>query len=84
MTDPVARAQNAQRLLEDPLFQEAFEALEKNTIAILMASDGPRASDAEWLAVLRLLPRIKGWFIQQAQTGKVELYEREQKERKNG
>jgi len=77
MSDPVARAQNAQRLLEDPLFQEAFKAIED---AILNQLKGPATpQDAELLMAMRLVPKIKAWLIGVVETGKVELYEREQK-----
>lgn len=75
MTDPVTRMHNAQRLLDDELFQEAFTKVES---AILDQLKGPATpQDGELLMALRLLPKIKGWLIGQIQTGKVELNIRE-------
>lgn len=79
MTDPITRAQEAQRLLDDPLLNEAFAAIENAILAQLKGPASPQ--DHELLMAMRLVPKIKGWLIGQVQTGKIELHEREQKER---
>lgn len=80
MTDPIARMHNAQRLLDDPLFQEAFAKVEEAILEKLKGHATPM--DAELLIALRMVPKVKGWLIGQIQTGKIELNERNQKERK--
>lgn len=78
MTDPIARGQDAQRLLDDPLLKEAFEKVEA---AILDKLKGPATGqDMEWLLALRMVPKVKGWLIGCIQSGKVELQIREQEE----
>ena len=80
MTDPIARMHDAQRLLEDPLLKEAFTQVENSILATLKGPATDR--DGELLMALRLLPKIKGWIKGQVETGKVELFDREQKEKK--
>ncbi len=73
--DPITRAQNAQRLLDDDIFKEAMKAVED---AILDQLKGPATPhDSELLMAMRLVPKIKGWLIGQVETGKVELMIRE-------
>lgn len=79
MTDPIARMQNAQRLLEDETFAEAFKAVESAILAKLKEPATP--ADGELLMALRLMPKIKGWLIGQVETGKVELAMREQEQK---
>ena len=82
MTDPIARMHDAQRLLEDPLFNEAFAAIEKTIIDKLR---GPaNGHELELVMALRITGQIKGWIRGQMETGKVEIdmRERETKGRK--
>ena len=71
MTDPITGMQNAQRLLDDPTFHEAFAKVEDAILAKLREPATPH--DTELLMALRLMPKIKGWLIGQVETGKVEL-----------
>lgn len=80
MTDPIARMHDAQRLLEDPLFNEAFVQVESTIMASLRGPATDR--DAELLMALRLMAKIKGWIKGQVETGKVELFVQNQKETK--
>ena len=81
MIDPIARMQNAQRLLDDDTFNEAMTKVEGAILAKLREPATP--ADVELLMALRLMPKIKGWLIGQVETGKVELAIRDaEKERK--
>lgn len=81
MTDPIARSQDAQRLLEDPLLKEAFTVIDGEILKTLRGAATPH--DAELLMMLRLLAKLKATIHGWAQTGKVELFEREQRELNN-
>ena len=78
MMDPIQRKQRAEQLLADDMFQEAFNAVEKSIVDKLKAGTTPL--DNEWLLSLRLMAKIKGWFVQQINTGKIELHEANEKE----
>ena len=78
--NPIERASRAQALLDDDLFKEGFDAVERAIIARLRA--GATDKDAEWLLSLRLMEKIRGWFRQQVENGKVELHVQNEKERK--
>jgi len=75
---PVERMHQAQALLDDPMFKEAFDAVEAAIVAKLKS--GATDKDAEWLLSLRLMAKIKGWIVGQIQSGKVELHEEKLKE----
>ena len=76
MNDAIARSQDAQRLLDDPLLKEAFEAIDKSILERLRGKATPE--DAELLMMLRVLAKLKATIHGWAQSGKVELHEREQ------
>lgn len=78
MKQPIERMHQAQRLLDDPTFQEAFTAVEKAIVEKLKT--GATAQDAELLMAWRTLPKIKGWLIAQINTGKIELHDEKIKE----
>ena len=78
MMDPIQRKQRAEQLLADDMFQEAFSAVEGAIVARLKS--GATDKDAEWLLSLRLMAKIKGWFVQQINTGKIELHEQQENE----
>jgi hypothetical protein len=78
MTQPIERMHRAQALLDDPMFQEAFDVVEKAIIAKLKA--GASDTDAELLLAWRVLPKLKGWFVGVIQTGKIELNDEQVKE----
>ena len=79
MIDPIARSLDAQRLLDEPLLKEAFEAIEKTIIDKLR---GPaNGHELELVMALRLTGQIKGWIQGVVQTGKVEIDLRERAER---
>ena len=78
MTSPIERMHNAQRLLDDEMFKEAFDAVEAAIVAKLKS--GATDKDSEWLLSLRLMAKIKGWIVGQIQSGKVELHEEKLKE----
>jgi hypothetical protein len=71
MTDPIARMQNAQRLLDDELFNEAFKAVEDHYLGLLREKATP--SDLDVLMAFRLVSKIKAQVVGWAQAGKVEL-----------
>lgn len=74
----IDRMQRAQAMLEDELFNEAFTEIEKAIVNRLKL--GATDKDAEWLLSLRLMAKIKGYFVGVAQSGKVELHEAQAKE----
>ena len=76
--DPIQRKQRAEQLLADDMFHEAFSAVEGAIVNRLKS--GATDKDAEWLLSLRLMAKIKGWFVQQINNGKLELHEQEIKE----
>jgi hypothetical protein len=75
---PVERMHQAESLLADPMFNEAFTAVEAAIVAKLKS--GATDKDSEWLLSLRLMAKIKGWIVGQVQSGKVELHEEKLKE----
>jgi hypothetical protein len=75
---PVERMHQAENLLADPMFNEAFTAVEAAIVAKLKS--GATDKDSEWLLSLRLMAKIKGWVVGQIQSGKVELHEEKLKE----
>jgi hypothetical protein len=78
MSAPIERMHRAQALLDDPMFQEAFETVEKAIIDKLKSGATPH--DAELLMAWRTIPKLKGWFVGVIQTGKIELHDEQQKE----
>lgn len=80
MIDPIQRKQRAEALLADDMLQEAFTAVEAAIVSKLKG--GATDKDAEWLLSLRLMAKIKGWFVQQINTGKLELHEAEEAEKR--
>lgn len=80
MIDPIARSLDAQRLLDEPLLKEAFEAIEKTIIDKLR---GPATGqELELVMALRLTGQIKGWIKGQVESGKLEMKLREIEEQK--
>ena len=77
---PIERSQRAQGLLDDPLFQDAFEVVERSIVERLKA--GKQPNDEELLMLWRLLPKLKGYLKQAAESGKVEMHEEEQRKKK--
>jgi hypothetical protein len=79
MTNPIQRMHEAQRLIDDPLFNEALNAVETEIFRKLKGpSDG---KEAEWLLALRLMGKVRAWVIGVIQTGKVELDEDQRKKK---
>lgn len=77
--DPESRARQAQRLLDDPLLKEAFEAAEAEYIKQWRSSPVRDTEGREHLYVmLRSLERVKGHLESLAATGKLIDAQREQ------
>ena len=81
MSNAIERKAHAEQLLADPMVQEAFEKIEAGIVARL--KDSASDHDAEWLMALRLMAKIKGWFIAQINNGKIEEFDEAQKEKKH-
>ena len=64
------REQNAKRLLEDPLFKEAFDVLKKDLMGRweISGSTEVEARESIWLA-MRLLDRLEGHITSIVETG---------------
>ena len=77
---PIERMNRAQGLLDDPLFKEAFEVVEKGIVDQLKS--GNHGADVELLMLWRLLPKLKSFLKQAAESGKVEAFEEEQRKTK--
>lgn len=77
---PIERMNRAQGLLDDPLFKEAFDVVERSIMDKLKS--GKQANDDELLMLWRLLPKLKGFLKQAAESGKVEMHEEEQRNKK--
>ena len=71
MTDEIREAQ-AKRLLEDALFKEAFDTLEKDIMDTWSSTgiDDGRARETCWLSI-RLLSRIKVHLTSIIETGEM-------------
>jgi len=71
MTDEIREAQ-AKRLLEDALFKEAFDTLEKDIMDTWSSTgiDDGRARETCWLSI-RLLSRIKVHLTSIVETGEM-------------
>ena len=71
MTDEIREAQ-AKRLLEDTLFKEAFDTLEKDIMDTWVSTsiDDGRARETCWLSI-RLLSRIKVHLTSIVETGEM-------------
>tara|TARA_Y100000310_G_scaffold42896_1_gene40060 strand:+ start:6414 stop:6662 length:249 start_codon:yes stop_codon:yes gene_type:complete len=69
MTDE-QRERNAKRLLEDPLFKEAFDVLRKDLMGRweVSGSTESEARESIWLA-MRLLDRLHGHITSIVETG---------------
>lgn len=76
---PIERMHRAEGLLSDPLFIEAFEVVEKTILEKLRS--GKQPNDEELLMLWRLLPKLKGYLKQAAESGKVEMFEEEQRKK---
>lgn len=77
---PIERMHRAEGLLSDPLFIEAFEVVEKTILDKLKS--GKQPNDEELLMLWRLLPKLKAYLKQAAESGKVEAFEEEQRKNK--
>lgn len=75
----IERMNRAQSLLNDDLFKEAFDVVERSIVERLKA--GKQPNDDELLMLWRLLPKLKGFLKQAAESGKVELHEEEQRKK---
>jgi hypothetical protein len=66
------RGEQARRLLEDPLLQEAFDAVDRALRGAWVATADEAADDRErlWL-MLKLLERVRAHIIEVLQTGKL-------------
>ena len=73
MTDTEAREAHAKRILQDALFIESFQAVEKEILDLwkTTGSNDVDQREAFWLA-LRLLERLKGHITSVVQTGEME------------
>lgn len=78
--NPIERMNRAQGLLDDPIFREAFDVVERGIVDRLKA--GKQANDDELLMLWRLLPKLKGYIKTAAESGKVELYEEQERNKK--
>ena len=76
---PIERMNRAQALLDDPLFIEAFDIVERSIVDRLKA--GRQANDDELLMLWRVLPKIKAYLKQAAESGKLEKFEEEQRKK---
>ena len=76
---PIERMNRAQGLLGDPMFIEAFEIVERSIVDRLKS--GKQANDDELLMLWRLLPKLKGYLKQAAESGKLEAFEEEQRKK---
>lgn len=83
MIDETARANAARRLLEDPIFDEAFSGVKA---ALMRAFDGPSmtADDLHrvWLAN-QMLTKVRTALVAMIETGKLINFEYEQQKAKN-
>ena len=72
MEDDLARQQHAERLLEDSLLTEAFDALEKELTMLWQqtASTDVDQRESFWLAI-RLLDRVRVHLISIVDSGKM-------------
>ena len=76
---PIERMNRAQALLDDPLFIEAFDIVERSIVGRLKEAKQP--NDEELLMLWRLLPKLKGYLKQAAESGKLEKFEEEQRKK---
>lgn len=72
MNPDIRRAEEAKRLLAEPMLQEAFATVETGLIeAMKNAKLGDQLTHHELVLCLQLLGRVRGYFQEAIDTGKM-------------
>ena len=80
MKDATVRGNDAERLLADPLFKEAFDAVEQALSAKLKLLDvGALESMRDVVVSIQLLGKVRQYIEQVALTGRMEAAEAERR-----
>lgn len=80
----IREARDAARVLNDPLFVEAFDKIERGIIsAMKQAKLGDRDTQHELVLTLQLLGRLRGSFEEAIQTGKMAEIQKGANERRS-
>lgn len=79
MNEEIRRGDDADRLLSDPLFTEAFAAVETALVSEIKRVDvGASDRHRDLIVSLQLLAKVKGYIEQVAQTGRMAAITQEQ------
>ena len=79
MNEEIRRGDDADRLLSDPLFTEAFAAVETALVSEIKRVDvGASDRHRDLIVSLQLLAKVRGYIEQVAQTGRMAAITQEQ------
>ena len=73
MNEQIRKAEEAKRLLNEPLIKAAFEGVENGLISAMKVSIlGDEKTHHELVLCLQLLGRVRGYFQEVIDTGRME------------
>tara|TARA_A100000172_G_scaffold17134_1_gene9415 strand:- start:2062 stop:2337 length:276 start_codon:yes stop_codon:yes gene_type:complete len=84
--DPVVKGKDAEQLLEHPLLQEGFDAIEKDAVNALASTalhDGEEGKALEIVRAIQANRRLKKKLWEYVSHGKLEARAQEQRANKN-
>jgi hypothetical protein len=81
MKPEISRGEDAKRILDDPLFKESFDTVEKSLVASLRTVPLTDAGlEREVVRSIQLLYRVRGYLEDVLSTGKLAALEEQQAE----
>ena len=76
--EEIRRGNEAQRLMSDPMLIEAFETIERGIVgAMKQAKLGDTQTHHELIVMLQLHGRLRGFFAEAIETGKLARIQKE-------
>jgi hypothetical protein len=79
MNPEISRGEDAKRILDDPLFKEAWDSVEKALVASLRTVPLTDAAlEREIVRSIQLLYRVRGYVEDVLSTGKMAAFEEQQ------
>lgn len=79
MNEEIRRAEEARRLLEEPLLKEAFEAVEGTLLAEIRRVDvGAMEKQRDLIVSLQLLHKVRAYISSVVETGNLAALQQEQ------